>query len=510
MNGWIQRLARRGATTIRILPLGGQLTCAQLRQAAEAAMALGVRMVRIGDRQTLTIRLKDPGQIGDCRRLLDAVPWRAEDAPATGSIVSSLPFHGLASHTGWLAERHYHDILAALAGVELPPPVATALIDPQQCWMARHEGTLQFLASPAEDFWRLALRPDWRKDAWMTPFAVHGRAIAETTRALVAAGIGDADWDETRLEKTAAAFLNRGWIEQRDPLPASARRLEPCDGFLRQQDGRLALGLAARDFAFPARFLIDAALLAHDQSLRRIGLSPWRQLIVRDIDGERDAPAWRMLLARHGIAIRRDPPCSFFWRVGSDDADLLALRRELIDELDLRLGPAADLPIALVDGDPIAAAVGPAAIVIRRARGTWGRRRYDLLYREGAAADGEGPLLMHGEGCRRTLLGPLLVKLIDAMLSQPPAAAQNPRQADVSNRETEVAGDARAHCRECLTIHDPEWGDPRSGVEPGTPFEELPADWTCPVCGAPKSAYATGDALATAAGAKGASHEYAA
>jgi len=30
-------------------------------------------------------------------------------------------------------------------------------------------------------------------------------------------------------------------------------------------------------------------------------------------------------------------------------------------------------------------------------------------------------------------------------------------------------------------------GDPDSGIEPGTPFEEIPDDWVCPVYGAARS-----------------------
>ena len=29
-------------------------------------------------------------------------------------------------------------------------------------------------------------------------------------------------------------------------------------------------------------------------------------------------------------------------------------------------------------------------------------------------------------------------------------------------------------------------GDPDGGLEPGTPFEAIPEDWYCPVCGAAK------------------------
>jgi rubredoxin len=42
-------------------------------------------------------------------------------------------------------------------------------------------------------------------------------------------------------------------------------------------------------------------------------------------------------------------------------------------------------------------------------------------------------------------------------------------------------------CTVCGYIYDPEMGDSDSGIPPGTPFEELPAEWECPVCGAPKS-----------------------
>ncbi|MGB3533467.1 MAG: rubredoxin [Microcoleaceae cyanobacterium] len=42
-------------------------------------------------------------------------------------------------------------------------------------------------------------------------------------------------------------------------------------------------------------------------------------------------------------------------------------------------------------------------------------------------------------------------------------------------------------CKTCGYIYDPAEGDPDSGIEPGTPFESIPDDWECPVCGAKKS-----------------------
>jgi rubredoxin len=38
-------------------------------------------------------------------------------------------------------------------------------------------------------------------------------------------------------------------------------------------------------------------------------------------------------------------------------------------------------------------------------------------------------------------------------------------------------------CIICDYIYDPEVGDPDNGVAPGTPFDQLPEDWVCPLCG---------------------------
>ncbi len=44
-------------------------------------------------------------------------------------------------------------------------------------------------------------------------------------------------------------------------------------------------------------------------------------------------------------------------------------------------------------------------------------------------------------------------------------------------------------CIPCGYIYDPEQGDPDGGIEPGTPFSEIPDDWVCPVCGVGKDQF---------------------
>ncbi|HEY8361716.1 MAG TPA: rubredoxin [Tissierellaceae bacterium] len=44
-------------------------------------------------------------------------------------------------------------------------------------------------------------------------------------------------------------------------------------------------------------------------------------------------------------------------------------------------------------------------------------------------------------------------------------------------------------CDLCGYVYDPSVGDPDNGIAPGTPFEDLPDDWVCPICGATKDQF---------------------
>jgi len=44
-------------------------------------------------------------------------------------------------------------------------------------------------------------------------------------------------------------------------------------------------------------------------------------------------------------------------------------------------------------------------------------------------------------------------------------------------------------CTACGYIYDPAEGDPDNGVPKGTPFDQLPDDWVCPVCSVGKDEF---------------------
>ena len=48
---------------------------------------------------------------------------------------------------------------------------------------------------------------------------------------------------------------------------------------------------------------------------------------------------------------------------------------------------------------------------------------------------------------------------------------------------------AKYVCTVCGYVYDPEVGDPDNGIAPGTPWEQVPEDWVCPLCAVGKDMF---------------------
>jgi len=70
-----------------------------------------------------------------------------------------------------------------------------------------------------------------------------------------------------------------------------------------------------------------------------------------------------------------------------------------------------------------------------------------------------------------------------------PRAAATYVEEKVEAKKGATSEMSKYRCQICGYIYDPEQGDPDGGIKAGTPFEALPDNWVCPVCGAAKSEF---------------------
>lgn len=67
-----------------------------------------------------------------------------------------------------------------------------------------------------------------------------------------------------------------------------------------------------------------------------------------------------------------------------------------------------------------------------------------------------------------------------------PANLVEEKNAEAEEEKTEGGAMSEHICIICGYTYDPEIGEPSMGIPPGTPFEDLPEEFTCPICGAGK------------------------
>ncbi len=73
--------------------------------------------------------------------------------------------------------------------------------------------------------------------------------------------------------------------------------------------------------------------------------------------------------------------------------------------------------------------------------------------------------------------------------SAPTHLAQTKKESSPAAADNLKANNPKYECDVCGYVYDPALGDPENGVEPGTTFADLPADWVCPICGADKTEF---------------------
>ena len=86
---------------------------------------------------------------------------------------------------------------------------------------------------------------------------------------------------------------------------------------------------------------------------------------------------------------------------------------------------------------------------------------------------------------RRGLARDGLLAVEREFLAQSPDG-RSPRREGTLTPMTETTTVQLWICESCGFIYDPAEGDPDGGIPPGTPFDDIPDTWFCPVCGARK------------------------
>lgn len=410
---------------------GGWMSTQDLRDLVGWAGAAGASELRLGDSQDwiLEAPASTPGPAPGHLVLKKSGSLQSS---AYGTRPASLP---------WLTTGVWIDLLSTL-----PDPGdldVQILHDPERASFYRW-GHLRLTASKAPHRWEVTSRRPGSDRLVPAPGSV----------------------DTGQIPALIEGF-RKGWEDGRDELwqgesgfrPGELAPTANRESFHDQTPTTFSFGVWPPGARFPLEWLRDLAWLAWDSQAPRIAVTPDRLLVFQGIPQARRSD-WERWLVQTGRPAGHGE-LEHALQAAGRSVEARTARQEVLDHLRRadRMPPHRGLLVAdegLNRGDGVCAV--PRPILIRTAT-HW-------LFR---SADGH----RSGEGTLEQVL---------TQLERPGPS--------LPEAESTPGTDLEEHrCGECWTVYDLRWGDPQGGIPPGTAFQALPSDWSCPVCGGPPSSF---------------------
>ncbi|GAB3008538.1 hypothetical protein GCM10027051_06120 [Niabella terrae] len=475
---------------------GGIISPGELLILLETAEALGARQAGFGLRQQLYLELAT-GVVTEFKsRLSDLKLVIEENADAYPNIVSSYPAEEVFIQQSWLSEGVYKDILDEL---DHRPRLKINISNSNQSFTPLFTGNINWVAAPGTaHFWWLFIRLPRSNDVYQWDQMVYTNDVARLSRELESRYFAQphpAGSDEAAAAALMATMDQEGYnlkpVSGTMQLPPF--NLPYYEGFNRH-NSRYWLGVYRRSEMFPLAFLKELSQLCLQTKIGEICSTPWKSIILKGIEG-RDKPRWSDLLDRYEINMRHAAN-ELNFQVQDNDPAARRLKQRIVrrfNDWDLRsfgicLGiktqPKTEIfSSILIRRKPLLRLFGKPVFWL-----------YDIL----CARDfnpNERTENIFISNITRPYLAAELANAVRWFYKKRMEQQRQASPPETAKPRVEPITLIPVHqCPDCLTVYDPQYGDPDRQVAAGTPFTALPAAYACPVCGTAASGFLPLDA----------------
>lgn len=472
---------------------GGIIAAGDLYTIVEAAGRGKITDLLFGTRQQLYCKVAD--QYGETffRELEQAGIFFETEKEVYPNIISSYVTEAVFGKSQWVSEGLYKDILA---GFDFRPRLKINLVECSQSLIPLFTGHINFVSSAINNHWHLYVRRpgtnelhSWKEaiyspdiprisrlieEHWLTP-AAGGR-----TMDIGAVPAGSSGWGECLYAtvQSRCAFP-AGPIPP--PLQLPAFNVPYYEGFNRYGN-KSWLGIYRREELFPLPFLKAVCLICLQTKIGQLYTTPWKSLLVKGIE-EQDLPLWEFALGKYRINVRH-ASSELNWQTEDFCPEGLRLKRYLVRQLDQEDIRTEGLIFSIRTrrGSGLSGSVIIRKQEVLRPGQLKLLDRYEIGYTAGFNPHSKDYIL-YRKDLEKENIFPYLVALCKEFYQ-----LQNQQDPIVSSAgKISQAEKALFRCRFCLTLYDEQYGDPDSGIPPGTSFEHVPPGYSCPLCGGPKA-----------------------
>jgi rubredoxin len=465
---------------------GGIISPGILYEIMLAAQKAKLLNVRFGLRQQLLVDMEIytvPEFTAELTRL--GVQYEVDEGQFP-NIISSYPAEDVFIRDTWLSEGVYKDILES---IDYSPTVKVNICDSNQSFTPMLTGNINWVACPSSaHYWYLIIRfpktnviYEWNQLCYTNDICKITKAVEQLMVSNPDQFIDNPGADGDRL----VALLNtEGLIikpaEQKAVLPLF--NLPYYEG-LNRYDNKYWLGIYRRDELFSVLFLKKLSKLCLDTRLGQLCCTSWKTIMIKGIE-EKDKAAWNLLLEEFQINMRHAAN-ELNFQVEDNSAEGLALKTYLVKHLSIDDTRTFGICIGIKTRKKSEIF---SSILVRRRYvidflGIKLFKVYDILCakdfnpneRTEEIFSSANPKAVLPEQLRRSVLKYYHYR-----------AGLNKKETKTDlliKQLKEKKGDVFVYqCCNCLSVYDPIAGDPENNIPAGTVFENLTAEYVCPLC----------------------------
>ncbi|HEY4619129.1 MAG TPA: rubredoxin [Flavobacterium sp.] len=463
----------------RLIVKGGVISPGELRDIVNMGLEQGLKDFSFGSRQDIIFpkgfENLDPEKKGSHQVIFP-------DQKSGNNIVSSYVSTDIFRNTAWLTGNKF---LYILEQFKEQPALKVNITDPKQQLVPLFTGHINFIASEHEDYWFLYIRlPNWERME-VYPVLIYSWDISkfyyEIERIVSEESCGI---DMIFSLVSEALDTNNRTIDK--PLHIPFYPFPYYEGMNRLGIDQYWLGLYWRNNLYDLEFLKEMCDLCFDCKIGKICITPWKSFVVKGIPKDRKLD-WEKFLGKKGINIRHSLlelnwhlPVAMDWAL-----NLKTLLVRTLDQFDISTyGLTFGISEYNRDGHYFTSIVVEKNELPKDLASIKIRDTYNVLYAKNFDPNNR-TYIVHAQDVDKLELPTILIELSRKYFDE---LGNSVIEIDTETATIKEKKELDVHqCQDCLTVYNSEYGDQEQGIEKGTLFKDLPVDYCCSLCEAPKA-----------------------
>jgi len=463
---------------IKINLPGGIASPGYLKDILTAAWNAQVRTVRFGSRQQLLMTVHYEEMKALEKQLKSAGIFYQINSERSPNIISSYCGEDVFRTGQWLHANEYH---TALDSFDYSPSLKVNISDSHQSFTPFFTGNLNFISSSEPHFWYLYIRPKQGNTLVKWRDLIYTNEIGQVAKAVEECLLSENNPDDEFFYEAVKSKINYISLSATQELELPSFILPYYEGFNRYES-RTWLGLYRRDEQFSIAFLIDICNLCLKTRIGEICITPWKSIVIKGIEDEY-RNEWSNILGKHNINVRHAAN-ELAWQTEDHTEEGMALKKDLTRYLDKNDTRTFGLCFGIQTRSK--SEVFGSILIRKRPLISIGQLAlfsvYDLYFTENFNPNSRNQILFE-KGLFKIHLPGQLDRLCRKFNNRRSLENQKTVVTEAETTNVSFQDLVIAHqCPNCFTIYDAQYGDLLRDIPGGTPFENLPKDYTCPTC----------------------------